>query len=85
MTNSFNIKSTKINPWIRVSSAAIWYDHENRFQVETFIFSDNPDLVKNRQFIHGSTIGNDGIDELTETAMKFHRRAVRFLVAQLGK
>ena len=75
MSNNFNIASTQITPQIRVSSAAIWYDHENRYQVETVIFSDSEDQ-RTRQFIHGSTCGEDGIDELTEYAQTFHRRIV---------
>lgn len=75
MSNNFNIASTWINPWIRVSSAAIWYEHDNRYQVETFVFSDSQEQ-RTRQFIHGSTCGEDGIDELAEYAQTFHRRIV---------
>ena len=75
MSNNFNIASTEISPQIRVSSAAIWYGHENRYQVETFVFSKSEEQPT-RQFIHGSMIGEDGIDYLTEYAQTFHRRIV---------
>ena len=75
MSNNLNIASTRISPLIRVSSAAIWYDHENRYQVVTFVFSDSQEQ-RTRQFIHGSTCGEDGIDELTKYAQTFHRRIV---------
>lgn len=40
MSKNFNISATKITDLIRVSTAAIWYEHENRYQIETIIFSD---------------------------------------------
>ena len=74
MSKNFNIKSTIITDLIRISSAAIWYDHENRFQVETIIFSDDPDQ-KFRMFIHGNHFGGiDRDDSLLEHARIFHRR-----------
>jgi hypothetical protein len=74
MNNNFNIAATKITDLIRVSSAAIWYDHENRFQIETIVFSDDPNQ-KFRMFIHGNHFGEiDQNDPLLEYARTFHRR-----------
>lgn len=74
MSKNFNIAATKITDLIRVSSAAIWYDHENRFQVETIIFSDDPDM-KFRMFIHGNHFGEiEQDDKILEYARTFHRR-----------
>ena len=74
MSKNFNISATKITDLIWVSSAAIWYDHENRYQIETIVFSSDPDQ-KFRMFIHGSHHGDiDQDDKLLEYARTFHRR-----------
>lgn len=75
MSNNFNIAATQINDLIRVSSAAIFYGHENRFQVETWIFSSDPNHQP-RQFIHGSCHEDDAMQlaDLGHYARTFHRR-----------
>lgn len=74
MSKNFNIVATQITELIRVSSAAIYYEHENRFQVETWIFSSDP-IQKSRQFIHGSSY-EDVSMKLVDYAITFHRRIV---------
>jgi len=75
MSKNFNIAATEITDLIRVSSAAIFYEFENRFQVETWIFSSDPNH-RSRQFIHGSC-HEDDVRELVDLghyARTFHRR-----------
>ena len=81
MSKNFNISSTQITPLIRVSSAAIWYDAENRYQVETLVFSDDA-RQPFRMWIHGSVPGDlrpVDTDRIYKTAVTFHRRVSRLL------
>ena len=84
MSKNFNIAATPINLFVRVSSAAIWYEAEDRFQIETIIFSD--DSKQNfRMWIHGSRHGEiDSIDPMLSYAKTFHGRIVRLLVKKLA-
>ena len=50
---NFNIDHTEITPTVRVSSAAILYEAEHRFQVETIVFSKD-ERQPFRMWIHGS-------------------------------
>lgn len=77
MSKNANISATQITDLIRVSSAAIFYEFENRFQVETWIFSSDPNY-RSRQFIHGSCHEDDAevLFTLGHYARTFHRRIV---------
>ena len=80
-----DLGKTQITPLVRVSSAAIWYEHENRYQVETWVFSDDP-FSPSRMFIHGSSHGDilEDEDSLVVRAKTFHRRASNMLLKKFN-
>ena len=85
-----DLGKTQITPKIRLSSAAIYYEHQNRYQVETWVFSDDKSAQRSRQFIHGSDYGpldQEWVDtsSLCEKARTFHRRASRVLLKKHGE
>lgn len=69
---NIKIMQTQITPEIRVSTAGIFYNEQwgERFQYETWCFSDNP-KQKSFQVIHGSS-GWVNFHYLTES-IKVHR------------
>lgn len=83
---NFNIKSTVINDFVRVSSAGIVYEGEewgNRIQYETWIFSDNRLLQKSVQVIHGSC--SVPSYRLREMAGKVHSTMVKGLMKKFDQ
>lgn len=85
--NMENVKilHTQITDNVRVSSAAIFYPSQNRFQVETIVFSKD-DRQPFRMFIHGSIFGEiEPGERLFEVAKTFNRRASRLLSSKLLK
>lgn len=84
MKNNFNLAATTITAKIRVSTAAIYYESQDRFQVETWIFSQGEEL-KSRMFIHGDVHGEiTPEDKICDFARTFHRRISRKLVREFG-
>jgi len=74
MSKNFNIKSTIITDLIRISSAAIWYEYDNRYQIETWIFSSD-ERYKSTQVIHGSWHGDIGKrNPMIKYAKTFHEK-----------
>lgn len=64
---NIDLGKTQITDKIRVSSAAIWYEYDNYYQLETWIFSDDKEVQKSRQVIHCTTgieIPQTKIDEV---------------------
>lgn len=81
---NIHLGKTKITDKIRVSSAAIWYEWYNYYQLETFIFSDDKELQKSRQIIHcttGSEIPQRYIDEVK----KIHKQIADNLIKKLQR
>jgi hypothetical protein len=75
-----DLGKTQITDKIRVSSASIFYAHNEwggvYHQYETWIFSSDP-TIKSRQFIWGSsTYESDKLKMLTENA---HRRISKIM------
>jgi hypothetical protein len=80
---NFNIRTSIVSEDVYVSSAAIYYEHEDRFQVETIIFSKDP-RQRFRMFIHGSVFGEVlPDDKILETAVVFNRRVTALLKCKL--
>jgi len=73
MLPNIDLGKTQITPEIRVSSAAIFYKSwfGDYYQLETFIFSDNNELQKSRQVIHG-TCGREIPLRLQDKIKKIH-------------
>lgn len=75
---NFNIASTIINEDIRISSAAIFYESfffGNYFQIETFIFSNNKDVLRSKQIIHCTVSGDERTDidiNIIDNVKKIH-------------
>lgn len=88
MKSNHNIASTQITEDIRVSTAAIYYDEwfGERWQIETFIFSNNKTLQKTRMIIHGSESNEDRVlnksGNLIEKAIKVHNYISRNLISE---
>lgn len=64
-----DLGKTQITDKVRVSSAAIFYDEwfGKRYQLETFIFSDDKSIQQTTQIIHcstGTVIPQSKIDEV---------------------
>lgn len=90
---SVNLARTQITPLIRVSTAAVAYPHErwggSRYQVETFIFSDDP-RQRVHQIIHGSQSCGESepfLEEcrLVEEARHVHARIAANLLAKFAQ
>jgi hypothetical protein len=83
---SYNFMRTMIQniPLVYVSSAAIHYDEiwGERYQYETWIFSDAPDLRTN-QWIHGSSSSKS--ERLENKSKKFNRRISKILLKGASK
>lgn len=82
--NNIDLGKTKITDKIRVSSAAIWYEWYNYYQLETWIFSEDKDVQKSRQIIHcttGSEIPQMSIDK----AKKIHQQISYNLIKKIMK
>jgi len=80
---NFNISHTQITPLVRVSSAAIFYESESRFQVETIIFSKD-ERQRFRMWVHGSVYyDSDFTEPVFDKCRTFHRRVSRLLVKKL--
>ncbi len=76
---SFNIDHTQITPLVRVSSAAIYYAAEHRFQVETIVFSKD-ERQRFKMWIHGSVHEDSDFSEKVFFRCKtFHRRVAKML------
>lgn len=79
-----DLGKTQISDNIRVSSAAIFYEawFGNYFQVETWIFSENP-LIKSKQIIHGTC--NEYLNyKLVAKCEKVHDYISNNLIAKLA-
>ncbi len=80
---NFNIDHTEITPTVRVSSAAIFYEAEHRFQVETIVFSKD-ERQPFRMWIHGSVHEDSDFSETVFSRCKtFHRRVSIMLAKKL--
>lgn len=71
--SNIDLGKTRINEKIRVSSAAIFYPHEvhQYYQLETWIFSDDKELQRSTQIIHG-TCGTEIPNCLIDKTKKVH-------------
>ena len=79
ITDSFNIASTVINDFVRVSSAGIVYEESfgGYVQYETWIFSEDKQMQSDRQVIHGTP--SEPMECYEELAKKVHGYVVEGL------
>ena len=80
-----DLGKTRITNDIRISSAAIFYEHTSwgqpYFQYETFIFSDNPSKgVKTRMFIWGTSSGKEISNKYIQLTERAHRRISKIML-----
>lgn len=82
---NIDLGKTQITDKIRVSSAAIFYDEwfGKRYQIETFIFSDDKELIKTRMFIHFSYHFEDIPQKYKDLVTRFHNRISKILKDKL--
>lgn len=85
MVQSVNIDlgKTQITDKIRVSSAAIWYELHQYYQLETWIFSEDKERCPSRQVIHGTCGQRIPTHMLTWTST-FHRRVAYGLIKKFS-
>ena len=78
MKQNKNLASTIITNKIRVSTAAIYYDEwfGERWQIETFIFSEDERIKTSQVAIHGNVSSEEDVIEskgkIIEKAIKIH-------------
>lgn len=75
---------TRITDKIRVSSAAIWYELHEYYQLETWIFSDDKERYKSKQTIHG-TCTRSIPESLIQKTKTFHRRVANGLIKKFNQ
>ena len=82
---NIGLGKTQITEQIRVSSAAIFYEHTDwgipYYQYETFIFSDDPKF-KTRMFIWDTSGGKDINKNLSELTKRAHRRIAKIMLSK---
>jgi hypothetical protein len=86
--HNIDLGKTKITGKIMVSSAAIFYDEwMKRWQIETFIFSDD-ERQRTRQIIHGNCsyyYGEKPSGQIIEKCKRVHEKISKNLLALYAK
>lgn len=86
MNENIDLGKTQITDKIRVSSAAIFYDEVfgRRYQIETFIFSDDP-KISTQQIIHGDCYPFNPLSRYVLNCQKVHEYISNNLKQKLNK
>lgn len=77
-----DLGKSQVTPWLRISSAAIFYDEiwGQRYQYETWVFSEDKERQRSVQVIHGNSSGSELSDRLVAKTQKVHSQILANLV-----
>jgi hypothetical protein len=85
---NIDMGKTRINDDVRVSSAAIFYNEMfgSFYQLETWVFSENKQVIKSRMFIHETVSPYlDTVESRKWLVDNFHRRISNILSKKLNQ